>query len=105
MPFPGWCTPAEQRNRMRTRRCGGKSKCGCVCGQHDFFDANARLDHARKNGRKNQGDDGCCNDPTISASIHDISLASAGRMLGVALFESRCQAKNTPVNWMSSVTR
>ena len=52
---------SEQCNGMRTRRCGEKSNRGCVCSQHHFFDANARLDHARKYGPKNQGGDGCCN--------------------------------------------
>ena len=65
---------SEQRNRMWTRRRGEKSKRGCVCRQHYFFDANARVDHAREYGPQNQGDYGCCNDPTVSASIHSISL-------------------------------
>ena len=34
---------SEQRNGMGTRRRGEKSKRGCVCSQHYFFDANARL--------------------------------------------------------------
>lgn len=62
----------EKRNGMRTRRCRKKSKRGCVCSQHYFFDANARLDRARKYGPKNQDDDGCCDYPTVGASIHDI---------------------------------
>ena len=36
---------SEERNGMRTRRCGEKSKRGCVCSQHYFFDADARLNH------------------------------------------------------------
>src|SRR3990172_770609 len=65
---------SQQRNGMRTRRCGGKSKRGCVCSQHYFLDANAQLDHARKYGPKNQRGDGCCNYPPVSSSIHSISL-------------------------------
>ena len=38
---------SEQRNRMRTRRCGENSKRGCVCCQHYFFHADARFDHAK----------------------------------------------------------
>src|SRR5262249_17882829 len=41
------CAMGEQRDRMRARRRGGKSKRGRVRGQHYLFDANARLDHAR----------------------------------------------------------
>src|SRR5262245_27081339 len=37
---------SQQRNGMRTRRCGEKSKRGRVWSQHYFFDANSRLDHA-----------------------------------------------------------
>src|SRR5881296_2018346 len=62
---------SQQRNRMRALRCGEKSKRGCVCSQHYFFDADARLDHARGYGPKNQGDDACCNYPTVSASTHN----------------------------------
>src|SRR5262249_35287959 len=63
---------SEERNGMRAGRCGEKSKRGCVCRQHYFFDANARLDHARKYGPKNQGDDGCCNYPTVSTRAHNL---------------------------------
>jgi hypothetical protein len=42
--------------------------------------AKARLDHARKYGPKNQGGDGCCNYPTISASTHNISLVMQPRV-------------------------
>src|SRR5215213_7386918 len=35
----------EERDGMRTRRCGGKPNRGCVSSQHYFFDAAARLDH------------------------------------------------------------
>ena len=64
---------SEERNGMRTRRCGENSERGRVCSQHYFFDADARLDHARKYGPKNQGGDGCCNYPTVSSSIHIVS--------------------------------
>ena len=63
-------------------RCGGKSKRRCVRRQHYFFDADARLDHAREYGPKNQGAEGCCNYPTVSASIHDFSLVMAERFSG-----------------------
>jgi hypothetical protein len=59
---------------MRTRGCGKKSKRGCVCRQHDFFDADARLNHAREYGPNSQGGDGCCNYPTVSSSTHSFSL-------------------------------
>ena len=59
---------SEQRNRMRTRRCGEKSKRGCVCCQHYFFHADARFDHARKYGPNNEDGDGRCNYPTVSSS-------------------------------------
>ena len=72
--FRASASMSEERNGMRTRRCGEKSKRGCVCSQHYLFNADARLDRARKYGPKNQGDDGCCNYPTVSASIHSISL-------------------------------
>ena len=49
----GWC------RIERSRR---------VIAERYFLDANARLDHAREYGPKNQGDDGCCNYPTVSAS-------------------------------------
>jgi len=65
---------SEERNGMRTRRCGEKSNRGGVCSQHYFFNANPRLDHAREYGPKNQGGDGRCNYPTVSSSIHNISL-------------------------------
>src|SRR6185436_14736713 len=65
---------SEERNGMRAGSCGEKSKRRCVCGQHYFLDADARLDHARDHGPKNQGDDGRCNYPTVSSSIHSISL-------------------------------
>jgi hypothetical protein len=39
---------SEERNGMRTRRCGENSKRGCVCRQHYFFDANPRIDRARE---------------------------------------------------------
>lgn len=68
---------SEQRNRMRARRCGEKSKRGCVCSQHYFFDADARLNHAREYGPQDQGSDGRRNDPTGGASIHDFSLVVA----------------------------
>src|SRR5207247_4511354 len=68
--FRGEVSMSEEHNGMRTRRCGEKSKRRCVCRQHYFFDADARVDHAREYGPKNQGGDGCCNYPTVSASIH-----------------------------------
>ena len=72
---------SEERNGMRTRRCGEKSKRGCVCSQHYFFDANARVDHAREYAPQNQDGDGRCNYPTVSSSIHDISLAMSSSRL------------------------
>ena len=60
---------------MRTRRCGDNSKRGCVCRQHYFFDADARLDHAREYGPKNQGGDGYGNEPIGSANTHDFSVS------------------------------
>src|SRR4051812_6333245 len=36
---------SEERNGMRARRCGEKSKRGCVCRQHYFLNANARVNH------------------------------------------------------------
>jgi hypothetical protein len=71
--FRAGSSMGEQCNGMRTRRCGEKSKRGCVCGQHYFFDADARLDRAREYGSKNQGGDGCCNYPTVNVSTHNIS--------------------------------
>src|SRR5580692_7533683 len=59
----------EERDEMRPRRCGEKSNRGCVWSQHCFFDANARVNHAREYGPKNQSGDGC-NDPTDSSSAH-----------------------------------
>jgi hypothetical protein len=59
---------SQERNGMRTRRFGGKSKCGCVSGQHYFFHADARFEHARKYGPNDEGGDGCCNDPTVSSN-------------------------------------
>jgi hypothetical protein len=51
-------------------KCEENSKRGRVCSQYYFFDANARVDHARKYGSKNQGSDSCCNEPTVGSSIH-----------------------------------
>src|SRR5438093_11298589 len=68
--FRGEVSMSQERNGMRTRRCGEKSNRGCVCSQHYFFDADARLDYARKYGPKNQGGDGCGNEPTVGSSIH-----------------------------------
>src|SRR5439155_19794846 len=62
---------SEDCNGMRTRRCGENSKRGCVGSQHYFFDADARLDHARKYGTNNQNCDGRRNDPTGSANAHE----------------------------------
>ena len=67
---------SEEHNGMRTRRCGEKSKRRGVCRHHYFFDANARLNHAREHGPKNQGSDGRCNYPTVSARTHNVSLAT-----------------------------
>ena len=65
---------SQQRNGMRTRRCGEKSKRGGGCRQHYFFDANAWFYCPRKYGPQNQEGDGRRNDPTVSASTHDFSL-------------------------------
>jgi len=99
---------------MRTRRCGKKSKRGCVCSQHYVFDVDARLDHARKYGPKNQGGDGCCNEPIGNASTHDFSLvmqnesvvgtASEGPALFGWLFRSYSFPKLPPPN-IKSVKR
>src|SRR5262245_10896647 len=43
--FRAAASMSKQHLWMRTRRRGEKSKRGCVCSQHYFFDANARLDH------------------------------------------------------------
>src|SRR5262245_1807710 len=60
---------SEERHGMRARRCGEKSKCGCVCSQHYFFDADARLDHAREYRPRTQADDGRCNNPPMSRCL------------------------------------
>jgi hypothetical protein len=73
--FRAAASMSEECNRMRTWHCGEKSKRGSVCSQHYFFDADARLDRARKYGANNQDDDGRRNDPTGSASTHDFMLA------------------------------
>src|ERR1043165_2054021 len=75
--FRAGCSMSQQRNRMRSRCCWGKSNCGRVSSQHFFLDANARLNHARKYGPKNQGGNGCSNKPIGSASAHDFSLVMA----------------------------
>src|SRR4051812_1334160 len=59
------CSMSQERNRMRPRRCGGKSNRGCVSSQHHFFNADARLDHARKYGPNNHGSNGPGNCPTV----------------------------------------
>ena len=79
--FRGEVSMGQERNGMRTGRCGKKSKRGCVCRQHYFFDANAGLNHAREYGPKNQGGDRCCDEPTVSASIHNFSSIEQGHEL------------------------
>ena len=68
---------SEEGNWMRTRSCREKSKRGCVCSQHYFFDAYARLDHAREYSPKNQGGDGCGSEAMVSAIIHSIQPPNA----------------------------
>ena len=55
--FRAAVTMGEERNGMWAGRCGENSKCGCICSQHYFFDADTRLDHARKYDPKNQDGD------------------------------------------------
>lgn len=43
--FRATVSMSEQRLWMRTGRRGENSQRGCVCRQHYFFDADARLDH------------------------------------------------------------
>src|SRR4051794_15058737 len=57
---------SEECNGMRTRRRGEKSKRGCVCGQHHFFHANARVNHARECNPCTQAEDGRHNNPQMS---------------------------------------
>ena len=59
--FRGEISMSQERNGIRARRRGEKSKRGCICRQHYPFDADARLDHAREYGPKNQCGDGRCN--------------------------------------------
>src|SRR5262245_17312712 len=68
---------SEQHLWMRAGRRWENSERGVVCRQHYFFDADARLDHARKYGPKNQDGGGLRYEPTVSASTHDFSPVMA----------------------------
>src|SRR5438034_9249182 len=48
----------EQCHRMWSRACRNELKRRRLFGERHFFDADARLDHAREYGPKNQGGDG-----------------------------------------------